>query len=60
MKLCMFNFSLSHVYVIAYQKQFFTVSNRVKFHTEVRLICASCVCVFMLNKMTTQICEVEP
>jgi hypothetical protein len=60
MKLYVFNFSLSQVFVIAYQKQFCTVSSNVKFHTEVRLICACCLCVFMSNKMTTQTCELEP
>ena len=60
MKLYVFNFSLSQISVTAYQKRFCTVSSHVKFHIEVRLICACCVCVFMLNKMTTQICELEP
>lgn len=60
LKLCVFNFSLSQVSVIACQKQFCTVSSHVEFHTQIRLICACCVCVFMLNKMTSQICELEP
>ena len=60
MKVYVFKFSLSQVSVIAYQKQFCTLSSNVKFHTEVRLICACCICVFMLNKMTTQTCELEP